>query len=59
MRMLFGWSVFVGLVWFLIFATLQVVAITYPDQADKLAVVRTTVEQIGWGSQRSLGRCCN
>ncbi len=50
MRMLFGWSVFVGLLWFVAFVAVQTgVATAPPDIANALQPVAAYLRDIGWG----------
>jgi hypothetical protein len=49
MRMLVGWSVIVGLIWFLTFAALQVLAVSSPDTARHLEPIMQLLEGIGVG----------
>jgi hypothetical protein len=50
MKMLFGWSLFVGLVWFIAFAAVQAgVAAAPPDVANALQPVSRALQEIGWG----------
>lgn len=51
MRMLLGWSVFIGLIWFLAFAAVQIAATMTPSpvDADALRILSKTLQDIGWG----------
>jgi len=51
MKMLFGWSVFIGVLWFIAFAAAQIattMAHGGPD-ADAMMQLTRTIQDIGWG----------
>jgi hypothetical protein len=47
MKLVFGWSVFVGLIWVLVFVGLQAVGALYPAQAGNVEHLLDIVTQIG------------
>jgi hypothetical protein len=50
MKMLFGWSLFVGLVWFVAYVAVQVGSATAPAEiANALIPISRSLETIGWG----------